>query len=212
MLVVSVCSLFKIGRSLEGLGWVLGKQYYRQPLLFHLCSYQKRHWAEVTSSHLEWGAPRLPFPHLDWPELQFPSARVHAQSLSRVGLFVTSRTEPTRLLCPWDSPGKKTGVGCYALFQGIFQLQGSNPCLLWLLHCRHILCCWATGKGLQVLNLGSKTEKVGSAKLSVSSLLFIWEEGLKVPTLGSRLGCLVTVGIRADGLFLFLPLQPLIAC
>ena len=23
---------------------------------------------------------------------------------------------PTRLLCPWDSPGKNTGVGCHAPF------------------------------------------------------------------------------------------------
>ena len=34
-----------------------------------------------------------------------------------------------RLLCPWDSPGKNTGAGCYFLLQGIFQTQGSNPCL-----------------------------------------------------------------------------------
>ena len=27
----------------------------------------------------------------------------------------------------WDSPGKNTGVGCYALLQGIFPTQGSNP-------------------------------------------------------------------------------------
>ena len=27
---------------------------------------------------------------------------------------------PTRLLCPWDSPGKNTGVGCHFLLQGIF--------------------------------------------------------------------------------------------
>ena len=26
-----------------------------------------------------------------------------------------------------DSPGKKTGVGCHALLQGIFPMQGSNP-------------------------------------------------------------------------------------
>ena len=25
--------------------------------------------------------------------------------------------QPTRLLCPWDSPGKKTGVGCHFLLQ-----------------------------------------------------------------------------------------------
>ena len=33
-----------------------------------------------------------------------------------------------------DSPGKNTGVGCYALLQKIFPTQGSNPCLLCLLH------------------------------------------------------------------------------
>ena len=27
--------------------------------------------------------------------------------------------QPTSLLCPWNPPGKSTGVGCYALFQGI---------------------------------------------------------------------------------------------
>ena len=27
---------------------------------------------------------------------------------------------PTRLLCPWDSPGKNTRVGCHAHLQGIF--------------------------------------------------------------------------------------------
>ena len=25
--------------------------------------------------------------------------------------------QPTRLLCPWDSPGKNTGVGCHCLLQ-----------------------------------------------------------------------------------------------
>ena len=38
-----------------------------------------------------------------------------------------------------DSPGKNTGVGCHALLQGIFLTQGSNPCLLCLMHCRQIL-------------------------------------------------------------------------
>ena len=33
-----------------------------------------------------------------------------------------------------DSPGKNTGVGCHAFLQGIFLIQGSNLCLLWLLH------------------------------------------------------------------------------
>ena len=29
------------------------------------------------------------------------------------------RGQPTRLLCPWDSPGKNTGVGCHFLLQCI---------------------------------------------------------------------------------------------
>ena len=39
-------------------------------------------------------------------------------------------TEPARLLCPWDSPGKSTRVGCHACLQGIFPTQGSNPSIL----------------------------------------------------------------------------------
>ena len=37
----------------------------------------------------------------------------------------------TRLLCPWNSPGKNTGAeGCHFLLQGIFLTQGSNLRLL----------------------------------------------------------------------------------
>ena len=35
----------------------------------------------------------------------------------RVLLCVTPWTQPTRLLHPWDSPGKNTGVGCHFLLQ-----------------------------------------------------------------------------------------------
>ena len=38
--------------------------------------------------------------------------------------------EPTRVLCPWDFPGKNTGAGCHFLLQGIFPIQGSNLGLL----------------------------------------------------------------------------------
>ena len=44
--------------------------------------------------------------------------------------------QPTRLLCPWDSPGKNTGVGCRFLLQWIFLTQGFNPGLP---HCRQTL-------------------------------------------------------------------------
>ena len=35
--------------------------------------------------------------------------------------------QPTRLLCPWNFPGKSTGVGCHFFLQGIVPTQGSNP-------------------------------------------------------------------------------------
>ena len=38
-------------------------------------------------------------------------------SFSRVQLCATHRWQPTRLLRPWDSPGKNTGVGCHFLLQ-----------------------------------------------------------------------------------------------
>ena len=46
--------------------------------------------------------------------------------------------EPTKLFCPWNSPGKITGVGCHFLFQGIFLTQESIPGLP---HCSQILYC-----------------------------------------------------------------------
>ena len=44
--------------------------------------------------------------------------------------------QPASLLCPWDSPGKNTGVSSHSLFQGIFPTRGSD---LDLLHFRQIL-------------------------------------------------------------------------
>ena len=42
--------------------------------------------------------------------------------------------QPARLLCPWNFPGKNTGVGRHFLLQGIFPTQGQNLRLLHLLH------------------------------------------------------------------------------
>ena len=54
---------------------------------------------------------------------------VHAKSLQSCPTLWPHGPKPTRLLCPWDSPGKNTGVVCHALLQGIFPTQRSNPCL-----------------------------------------------------------------------------------
>ena len=41
--------------------------------------------------------------------------------------LATPWTVAARLLCPWDFPGKDTGVGCHFLLQGIVPTQGLNP-------------------------------------------------------------------------------------
>ena len=56
------------------------------------------------------------------------SASVVSDSLWPYGL------ELTRLLCPWDSPRKNTGVRFHALLHSIFPTQGLNPYLSCLLH------------------------------------------------------------------------------
>ena len=59
-----------------------------------------------------------------------PQKAEHMCRLSRSVLSDSSQPyglQPTRLLCPQDSPGKNTGVGCHGLLQGIFLTQGSNP-------------------------------------------------------------------------------------
>ena len=46
-------------------------------------------------------------------------------------LLLPHRLQPARLLCPWDFPGKNTGVGlARTLLQRTFLIQGSNPSLL----------------------------------------------------------------------------------
>ena len=47
--------------------------------------------------------------------------------------------QPARLLCPWDSPGKNTGVDYHALLQGIFPTQGYYLSCVgrWVLYHQH---------------------------------------------------------------------------
>ena len=52
------------------------------------------------------------------------SSSIVSNSLQLRGL------QPTRLLSPWDFPGKNTRVDCHFLLQGIFLTQGLNPHLL----------------------------------------------------------------------------------
>ena len=66
--------------------------------------------------------------------------------------------QPARLLCPWDSLGKNTEVGCHFLLQGIFPTQGSNLCLLhWQVDFFH----WVTWEAY-------------SSRMLACDFLFLW--------------------------------------
>ena len=73
------------------------------------------------------------------------SAAAAVYLLSRVQLFATHGLQPSRLLCPWDFPGKNTGVGCHFLLPRIFLTQGSNPLG------RQTLYHWATWEAICIL-------------------------------------------------------------
>ena len=62
----------------------------------------------------------------------------HVHACSVVSDSATSWTVAHRLLCPWNSPVKNTGLGCHSLLKGIFPTQGS---ILGLLYFRQILYC-----------------------------------------------------------------------
>jgi len=58
------------------------------------------------------------------------------------------------LLCPWDSPGKNTGVGSLSLLQGMFPTQGSS--------------------------LGQVDDKTNSSKTSSPSPFFIYSDIINI--------------------------------
>ena len=76
--------------------------------------------------------------------------KVKVKLFSGVQLFATPQKEPTKLLCPWDSSGKNSGVGCHFHLLGIFPNQGLNSCLLHLLH-RRLFTHWAIGEALLII-------------------------------------------------------------
>ena len=72
--------------------------------------------------------PTPPLPAVNTPGILMPVLVI--SHFSHVRLLQLRGLQPTRLLCPWDSSDKNTGVGCHFLLQGIFPTQRSNQRLL----------------------------------------------------------------------------------
>ena len=88
--------------------------------------------------------------------------KCQCQSLGHVQLFVTLWTIAHLASCPWNSPGKNTGVACHFILQGIFLNQGLNPGLL---NCRQIL--------YQMSHQGSPGEALKSHTIDEIRIVFI---------------------------------------
>ena len=66
-----------------------------------------------------------------WSGLPFPSPMHESEKWKWSRSVVSDSSQPhglqpTRLLRPWDFPGKSTGMGCQSLLQGIFLTEELN--------------------------------------------------------------------------------------
>ena len=66
-------------------------------------------------------------------------ACIHAKLLQLCPALFHPMTVACQAPLTMDFLGKNTGVGCHALFKGIFPTQGWNPCLLHFLQCQDSL-------------------------------------------------------------------------
>ena len=97
--------------------------------------------------------------------------------LSDVQLFAVPRT--ARLLCPWDSPGKNTGVGCPFILQVIFPTQCSNSGLP---HCRDTPYCLSHQGNSELQFVGTNPPLVNCHRVWLTRVLeklcginLVWE-------------------------------------
>ena len=126
--------------------------YNRRLLLLLLLSHFSRVWLCATPWTAAHQAPlSLGFSRQEhWSGLPFPSPMRESEQWKWSRSVVSDSLQlhgpqPTRLLCPWDFPGKSTGVGCHCLLQ-IFMLVSSRPTFtnLPFFSCKLTISLWET--------------------------------------------------------------------
>ena len=114
---------------------------------------------------------------------------------------------PTKLLCPWNPPGRNIGVGFHFLLQGIFLTMGSN---LGLLHWRQTLYQMSHQGILGGIENRSKTELEVWLARSLSKMLFE-EDGLSTKEWDGK-HCLLLFWKKLRCGFLRYPPSGLLTC
>ena len=129
--------------SLQDSKWIEWLWFLKYVMFFSTCLVSRLSltlcdpWAVARQAPLSMGFSRQEH----WSGFPFPSP-MHESEKWKWNRSVVSDSsqphglQPTRLLCPWDFPGRSTGMGCHCLLQGIFPTQGLNLCLL---PCRRII-------------------------------------------------------------------------
>ena len=110
---------------------------------------------------------------------------------SHVRLFTAPWIAATRLLCPWNFPGKNTGVGCYILLQEIFRPRDQThvSCIG-----RQILYCYPNFLFFIGMNLNWHVDVIS---IQVFSGLFTWPRMAKYCWMGTH-SCAINIGFEAS--------------
>ena len=103
--------------------WVL-TQYWAFFLFFSIKMVSAFHWIVRMCRVVYWAITYIiSFDPFDIYIQEVTSIKINAaiaaKSLRSCLTLWPHRRQPSRLLCPWDSPGKNTGVGCHFPLQKI---------------------------------------------------------------------------------------------
>ena len=71
--------------------------------------------------------------------LEWGAIATAAKLLQSCLTVLPHRLQPTRFLCPWDSPGKNIGVGCLVLLQGMKAKRFRLFVTSWTIACQALL-------------------------------------------------------------------------
>ena len=103
--------------------FIYSVEAYTMLLLLLLSRFSRVRLCATPETAAHQAPPSLGFPRQEhWSGLPFPSPMHESEEWkwSRSVMSDSSRPhglQPTRLLHPWDFPGKSTGVGCHCLLQ-----------------------------------------------------------------------------------------------
>ena len=98
-------------------------------LTYYLKEFEKEQNLKTTEGKILWRSERrqIRLKKKTWKKSIKPRAGLLKGCSVASNSVVPCTNFSASLPCPWDFPGKSTGVGCHSLLQRILPTQGSNP-------------------------------------------------------------------------------------